>query len=508
MIDMMKYSILKLKKYSLSNLELISIRKEDIQKIRIWRNEQRDVLRQDKILTKKEQEDYFNTMIRPMFQKKNPEIVLFSFLLKGKCIGYGGLVHINWKAKRGEISFLTDTKRAKSNYKLEKDFRNFLKIILDIGFKDLKLNKITTETFEFRKNIINILEERGFKNEGILKNHTKINGKYYDSLLHCMFKEKFVKKIDNKQKNILITSISNKTTLIKQLKNSVSFDIKIFGGDSNVNCVGKFFVEKFWKMPLIENLEIEELIKYCKKNKINYIIPTRDGDLIYFSKNKSILLKNKIFVMVSTLKTINFCLDKINFYKNAKKVGLPVIQTFKNIQEVKSKKYVVKERFGAGSSQLRLNLKKQDAIIYAKLLRNPIFQPYILGEEFSIDAYVTKNGKVQGIIVRKRNLIVNGESKISQVVTNKKLEQVCHKMTKNFSFYGHIIIQVLVDSKNKIHLIECNSRFGGASSLSIECGLDSFNWFIKESLGQKLSKQLKKIPKKTLIRYSKDMFIS
>ena len=81
-------------------------------------------------------------------------------------------------------------------------------------------------------------------------------------------------------------------------------------------------------------------------------------------------------------------------------------------------------------------------------------------------------------------------------------------MTKNFSFYGHIIIQVLVDSKNKIHLIECNSRFGGASSLSIECGLDSCNWFIKESLGQKLSKQLKKIPKKTLIRYSKDMFIS
>jgi carbamoyl-phosphate synthase large subunit len=201
-------------------------------------------------------------------------------------------------------------------------------------------------------------------------------------------------------------------------------------------------------------------------------------------------------------------LDKINFYENGKKVNLPVIQTSKNIQEIKSKRYVVKERFGSGSNQLGLNLTKQNAINHAKILRNPIFQPYIPGEEFSIDAYVTKNKKIQGIIVRKRNLILNGESKISQVVTNKKLEQVCHKMIKNFIFYGHIIIQVLVDSRNKIHVIECNSRFGGASSLSVECGLDSFNWFIKENSGHKLIKQVKKIPKKTLIRYPKDMFIS
>jgi hypothetical protein len=100
----MEYSILKSKKYLSKNLELVVIRKEDIQKIRKWRNEQREVLRQDKILTKKEQEDYFNTMIITTFEKKNPEMILFSFLSKNKCIGYGGLVHINWKARRGEIS--------------------------------------------------------------------------------------------------------------------------------------------------------------------------------------------------------------------------------------------------------------------------------------------------------------------------------------------------------------------------------------------------------------------
>ena len=171
---MLQHSILKSKKI-ISNLELITIREEDIQKIRNWRNQQKIILRQDKNITKKEQEIYFNTIIKPTFNQKNPEMILFSLLMKGKCIGYGGLVHINWKSKRGEISFLTDTKRTKSNYNMSQDFGNFLELILDVGFNNLKLNKITTETFEFRKNIIKILEDRGFKEEGILKNHIKKN---------------------------------------------------------------------------------------------------------------------------------------------------------------------------------------------------------------------------------------------------------------------------------------------------------------------------------------------
>ena len=493
-----------------SNFELVSIRETDIQKIRNWRNQQKIILRQNKNITKKDQEIYFNTIIKPTFKQKNPEMILFSLLLKGKCIGYGGLVHINWKSKRGEISFLTETKRTRSNYKMNEDFRRFLELILDIGFKDLKLNKITTETFEFRKNIIKILEDRGFTEEGILKNHIKKNRKYYDSYLHCMFKEKFVKKITNEQKNVLVTSISNKTTLIQQLRKSVNnfdFNIKIFGGDVTSNCVGKFFVDEFWKMPLIENLKIYNLIKYCKNKKINYIIPTRDGELMYFSKNKKILLENNIFVMISASKTIDFCLDKINFFKSGKILDLPIIQTSKNILEIKSKKYIVKERFGSGSNQLGLNLRKKEATNHAKILQNPIFQPYISGEEFSIDAYVGKNRQLQGIIIRKRNLIINGESKISKIIKNKKIEQTCIKMIKNFNFYGHIIIQIIIDSKNNIHVVECNARFGGASSLSVESGLDSFTWFIKENLGKKLDKKIFKIPKKTLIRYSKDMLI-
>ena len=65
---MKNYSIVKTKKFALQNMKLISLREEDIEKIRIWRNQQRSILRQNKIITKKEQENYFNTVIVPTFE--------------------------------------------------------------------------------------------------------------------------------------------------------------------------------------------------------------------------------------------------------------------------------------------------------------------------------------------------------------------------------------------------------------------------------------------------------
>ncbi len=510
---MTNYLILKSYKYTLGRFSIVPIRKQDIQKIRQWRNEQIEVLRQEKFLTKKDQEKYYENIIKPSFKSESPSLILFSILDGRICIGYGGLVHINWKAKNAEISFLLDTKKNKPDTRFRKYFQNFLKLMCRVAFQELNLNKLTTETYKFRKTVIDTLENNGFENEGILKNHAKLDELYCDSILHAIFKETYLKNKNSKEQNVLITSISNKVPLILCLKKSIAkmqTNTKIFGGNINDNCVGKFFVDQFWIMPPITRLKTDELVKYCKMNKINYIIPSRDGDLYYFSKNKNYLEKNNIHVMISPYQTVNLCLDKIQFFEKGRKHGLPVIQTSNDISKIQSRRYVVKERFGAGSNRIGLNLTKKEALNYARILKNPIFQPFIRGNEYSVDVYVGKDGKPRGIITRKRTLIINGESKISEIIKNKKLENVCLQLISNFNFYGHIIIQAFIDSTNKIHLIECNCRFGGASSLSVEAGLDSLFWFFLESQGEKLDrlKFNKSYPKMKQIRYSKDMIIT
>jgi len=111
-------------------------------------------------------------------------MILFSFLLDKTCIGYGGLVHINWNSRSTEISFLNTTSRSKSKIIYQKDFSIFLKLIFNVIFNDLKFNKITTETYDIRPWTIKILEKSGFKIDKILKKHVIIDGKPYNSILH------------------------------------------------------------------------------------------------------------------------------------------------------------------------------------------------------------------------------------------------------------------------------------------------------------------------------------
>jgi len=172
---------------------LTPIRKQDIQKIRKWRNDQMDILRQNKILTKLEQEDYFNKIIKRTFQENKPNCILFSFLLNDECIGYGGFVHIDWFLKRSEISFLNETNRAQNQETYKTDYSIFLKIILQIAFEQLCLNRIFTETFAFRKNTSKLLEKFGFRLEGRLKNHVMVKGNYFDSLIHGFLKQYYKK---------------------------------------------------------------------------------------------------------------------------------------------------------------------------------------------------------------------------------------------------------------------------------------------------------------------------
>ena len=179
-----KYPILINNKISFKNYFIIPLRKSDIQKIRIWRNDQINILRQTTTLTPQDQLNYYNKFIKKSFQENKPNIILFSFLLDKVCIGYGGLVHINWNSRSTEISFLNTTSRSKSKIIYQKDFSIFLKLIFNVVFNDLKFNKITTETYEIRPWTIKILEKSGFKIDKILKKHVIIDGKPYNSILH------------------------------------------------------------------------------------------------------------------------------------------------------------------------------------------------------------------------------------------------------------------------------------------------------------------------------------
>lgn len=178
-----KYKALNQNTFVFGEYALVPIRYGDRYDIMQWRNEQIYHLRQAEPLTKKAQDSYFQEVVKELFDQVKPDQILFSYLKNGKCIGYGGLVHINWTDRNAEISFIMKTELEKDEFKLH--WGVFLDLIEQVAFEELQLHKIFTYAFDVRPSLYKIFENKEFLREATLKEHCFFDKKYVDVVIHA-----------------------------------------------------------------------------------------------------------------------------------------------------------------------------------------------------------------------------------------------------------------------------------------------------------------------------------
>ena len=167
------------------------LRKEDMMPIMTWRNAQQAVLRGKTTLTEEQQQGYWLRVIEPSFAQEEPAQLLFTFFFQHEPIGYGGLVHLSWQDRRAEVSFLVAPERAENLPIYARDFAAWLGMLKLIAFKQLRLQRLSTETYDIRKHHIQVLEASGFAFEGRMRRHLIIDGQPVDSLIHGCLNAEF-----------------------------------------------------------------------------------------------------------------------------------------------------------------------------------------------------------------------------------------------------------------------------------------------------------------------------
>ena len=292
----------------------------------------------------------------------------------------------------------------------------------------------------------------------------------------------------NTPPRILFSSLSSKLGLYKEvLRQARSFnnEATVVGADSNIRCSSADKVEEFIVFPLLSELPDRELIKLLKQHNVTHVLPTRDNELNYWSRRKKLLNDQQINVWVSDQRFLQSCIDKYTFAKIFKDCEICPIETHLTIEGKMAGKWVVKERYGSGSKNIGLNLEARNAIKLSRDLKNPVFQPFIKGSEFTAETWMDKNNICRGISMRWRTRVINGESHESEIFTNKnwsnKLKSV---FTHIAGGRAHILAQVLVDHKENLYLVEINPRLGGASTLSLNGGIESIKWSLLEDYGK------------------------
>jgi RimJ/RimL family protein N-acetyltransferase len=147
-----------------------------------WRNEQIYHLRQNQPLTISDQNNYFEQVVAKLFDQQKPNQLLFSYLYKGNCIGYGGLVHINWIDQHAEISFIIKTSLEQDHF--HEHWSAYLKLIEELAFTTLKFHKLFVYAFDLRPHLYEVLEANNYFLDARLKEHCNVEGSFLDVVIH------------------------------------------------------------------------------------------------------------------------------------------------------------------------------------------------------------------------------------------------------------------------------------------------------------------------------------
>jgi carbamoyl-phosphate synthase large subunit len=288
--------------------------------------------------------------------------------------------------------------------------------------------------------------------------------------------------------NILISCFTSKKfpllNLLIKSKDRINNKIKIFVGNKNLDQFANFFRDQCLIIPEYKDVNKKKILKILKEKNIRLVFPTSDLELLFWSKNKNYFYNNNIIIMISDFDSIKLCSDKLKFANFCNAYNIPAINILSPSEALKSNRALVaKERFSIHKNKIILNEKYKCISNFLKNFNEPILQRYIHGSEISIDAFMSEKNKVIGLVLRKRDLVIDGESKISTIIRNSNLERKFTKYFQSMNLTGLVMMQCIISNK-KVYIIECNPRIGGASTLSIQYGLDVFYWFIKKVLNK------------------------
>lgn len=179
-----EWKCLPVQSFRIGDYSVAPVQPGHIEEIRVWRNAQKDVLRQMTDITPEQQVNYFSTRIWPAMGSKTPSDVLMSLFYCDELIGYGGLVHIAWEHKRAELSFLVSPARAEDPALYRRDHKYFLSLMKAMAFDHMGFHRLFTETYDVRPLHIANLEDSGFVREGVMREHVYIDGRAVDSIIH------------------------------------------------------------------------------------------------------------------------------------------------------------------------------------------------------------------------------------------------------------------------------------------------------------------------------------
>lgn len=262
---------------------------------------------------------------------------------------------------------------------------------------------------------------------------------------------------------------------------------------------------------------IPTLIKICKKEKVDVVLPGSIPETLTVAKYEKDLLKENIVPIVNSYSLVKATYDKLDVYNLLKKNNqlTPETHEIKSPSDAISLRFplIVKPRGGSSGSRNVDIVKDKDELseVLKRFKREGIkmlAQEYVSDEdhEYTVGVMCGRDGRIIDTIVMKRRLIglsrgeertINSKNYVLSTgysqgffVDQPDVKKYCEKAAKALGARGPFNIQCRLGKKG-VYIFEVHPRFSGSASMRAEMGFNEPHILIRDFLG---TEKVKKVP--------------
>lgn len=289
---------------------------------------------------------------------------------------------------------------------------------------------------------------------------------------------------------ILFTSVGRRVELMQAFKaaaRELNAPVEIYGADIVDDAPALFYCDQSLIVPRIREPEyIPELLRICKEKRIDALIPTIDTDLLLLAKNKSLFAEIGTKVLIAAEDKVQLCRDKRLTADYFIKCGLKSPKPIDDYTLYSAGfPAFIKPKDGSSSINAYKVNNAEELKSYASMIDDYIVQPFIEGNEFTIDVFCDFDGNPIFITPRERVAVRSGEVLKTKIFQDDVMIEECKRLLLDYRPSGAITIQLIKQHESgDNYYIEINPRFGGGAPLSIKAGADSAKAFIRLLMGQ------------------------
>jgi carbamoyl-phosphate synthase large subunit len=291
---------------------------------------------------------------------------------------------------------------------------------------------------------------------------------------------------------LLLTCAGRRTSLLKSfLSASHRRAGRTFAADSNRLAPALYFADAAFSLPSVLAPEyIQELLALVDRDNLSLIVPTIDTELRVLSRNSALLEERHCCPLVSSPNLIHLTSDKWLTFLAGTEAGISVPRSWLpqniDVRDLPAQIFI-KPRDGS-ASQHTYSTQPAKLSEILPLVPNAIIQERLEGDEITIDALLTLDGRPIHYVPRRRIRILAGESIEGVTIDDGDLRAWVLRVLDFASAMGGrgpLTIQAFL-TRNGPVLTEINARFGGGFPLTQAAGGDYPEWILQDLAGERI----------------------